>query len=204
MKKPEQDIVAYNRGAWDVQVERKNPWTVPVSPEEVARARGGDVRIVLTPTKRVPKSWLLPLKDKDVLCLAGGGGQQAPLLAAAGARVSVLDNSPRQLEQDQLVARREGLQIKTVLGLMSDLSAFDDNSFDLIVHPCSNTFAPEILPVWQEAFRVTRPGGNLLSGFDNPLIYIFDYEEFEKKNLVAKHKIPYSDAESLSEDMKGR
>jgi len=30
-------------------------------------------------------------------CLASGGGQQGPVLAAAGAHVTVFDNSPRQL-----------------------------------------------------------------------------------------------------------
>jgi hypothetical protein len=38
-------------------------------------------------------------------------GQQGPILAAAGARVTVLDNSPRQLSQDRMVAERDGLEI---------------------------------------------------------------------------------------------
>mgnify|MGYP003315945386 CR=1 FL=1 len=33
------------------------------------------------------------LDGKHVLCLAGGGGLQAPLYAAAGARVTVVDSS---------------------------------------------------------------------------------------------------------------
>ena len=88
------DILTYNRRAWDRQVERGNPWTVPVTAEEVARARTGDWRIVLTPTKPVPADWFLPLDGLDVLCLASGGGQQGPILAAAGANVTVFDNSP--------------------------------------------------------------------------------------------------------------
>ena len=199
---PSKDIYSYNRMAWDRQVADGNQWTLPVSSEEIEQARNGQCKIVLTPSKLVPQEWLMPLKGKEVLCLAGGGGQQAPLLAAAGAIVSVLDNSPSQLEQDQKVAEREGLEVNTVLGVMTDLSAFEDNRFDLIVHPCSNCFTPDVLPVWKEAYRVTKPGGHLISGFTNPLFYIFDYEEFEKKNLVVKHKIPYSDIESLSEPMK--
>ncbi len=202
MTQPDKDVVAYNRSAWDRQVADGNQWTIPVTPEEIEDARNGECNIVLTPTKLVPQEWLGDLRGKSVLCLAGGGGQQAPLMAAAGAKVSVLDNSPAQLAQDQNVADREGLEIETVLGVMTDLTAFADDSFDLIVHPCANSFAPEILPVWKEAYRVTKPGGHLLAGFSNPLLYIFDYEEFEKKNLVVKHKIPYSDVESLSDEMK--
>jgi 2-polyprenyl-3-methyl-5-hydroxy-6-metoxy-1,4-benzoquinol methylase len=62
------------------------------------------------------------LPGADVLCLASGGGQQGPLLAAAGASVTVLDASPRQLEQDRAVAARDGLVIRTVEGDMADLS----------------------------------------------------------------------------------
>src|SRR4051794_6405376 len=153
-----EDILLYNRRAWDRQVERSNPWTVPVTVEEVARARIGDWRIVLTPTKPVPADWFPSLVGLDVLCLASGGGQQGPILAAVGASVTVFDNSPAQLAQDRLVADREGLTIETVQGDMADLSVFPDSRFDLIIHPVSNVFVPDVKPVWREAFRVLRPG----------------------------------------------
>ena len=114
----------------------------------MARAREGVWTIVLTPTKPVPSGWFPNLNGLDVLCLASGGGQQGPILAAAGARVTVFDNSPGQLARDRIVAEREGLAIETVLGDMADLSAFPKARFDLIVHPVSNIFAPEIRPVW--------------------------------------------------------
>lgn len=193
------DITAHNRAAWDHRVRVKNGWTVPVEPDEVARARGGDVRIVLTPSKHVPSDWLQGLSGRRVLCLAAGGGQQAPLLAAAGASVTVFDNSPAQLEHDRLVAEREGLEIQRVLGDMSDLRAFESESFDLIVHPCSNSFVPDVHPVWAEASRVLRPGGHILSGFSNPVIYIFDDSAAAAGKLVVRHALPYSDLTSLTD-----
>ena len=130
----------------------------------------------------------------DLLCLASGGGQQGPILAAAGARVTVFDNSPAQLAQDESVAARDGLDLRTVLGDMRDLSAFGDASFDLILHPVSNLFSPELAPVWRECFRVLRPGGALLSGFLNPDVYLFDFQVMDTTGeLVVKHKLPYSD-----------
>ncbi len=30
----------------------------------------------------------------------------------------------------------------------------ENESFDLIIHPVSNTFVPNVLPVWKEAYRV--------------------------------------------------
>src|SRR5205085_9644863 len=101
------DVLAYNRHAWDRQSARANRWTVPIGPEVIAAARRGEWQVVLTPTRPVPRHWFPPLAGLDVLCLASGGGQQAPVLAAAGAAVTILDNSPRQLAQDRLVADRE-------------------------------------------------------------------------------------------------
>ncbi|MEZ0276700.1 MAG: class I SAM-dependent methyltransferase, partial [Roseimicrobium sp.] len=153
------DILAYNREAWNRRVAQGNEWTVPVSAEAIARAREGEWSIVLTPLKPVPSDWFPGLRGKKVLGLAAGGGQQGPLLAAAGAEVTIFDNSPAQLAQDAAVAEREKLSLNTLQGDMADLSVFEDETFDLIVHPCSNCFVPDIKPVWREAFLVLKPGG---------------------------------------------
>jgi ubiquinone/menaquinone biosynthesis C-methylase UbiE len=193
------DIREHNRLAWDKQVEKGNPWTVPVSPEEIAAARQGQWRILLTPTRPLPHDWLGDLTGKQVLCLASGGGQQGPVLAAAGARVTVLDNSPKQLEQDRRVAQREGLALETVEGDMADLNMFADQRFDIIVHPVSNVFAPDVMPVWREAFRVLRRGGILVAGFDNPVVHVFDEKLVEQTGrLEVKYALPYSSVEHLS------
>lgn len=194
------DIREYNRNAWNKEVERGNEWTRAVSPEVIAAARQNRWEVLLTETKPVPRDWFPDLNALDVLCLASGGGQQAPILAAAGARVTVFDNSPKQLEQDRKVSEREELGIVTVEGDMIDLSSFADESFDLIFHPCSNLFIPDVRPVWKEAFRVLRRGGVLLSGFVNPVIYIFDHRLDESRPLQAHHALPYSDTRSLSEE----
>ena len=194
------DIREHNRRAWDQQVEYGNPWTVPVSPEDIAAARNGDWRIVLTPTKPVPHDWLPGLRGKRVLCLASGGGQQGPVLAAAGACVTVFDNSPRQLEQDRRVAEREHLTLETVEGDMRDLSALASESFEAIVHPVSNAYVPDVLPVWREAFRVLCRGGVMVAGFNSPAVYLFDYELAERTGqLQVRYRLPYSDVEQLPE-----
>jgi SAM-dependent methyltransferase len=97
------------------------------------------------------------------------------------------------------VAEREGLSIVTVEGDMRDLSAFADESFDLVFHPVSNCFIYEVRPIWQEAFRVLRPGGTLLAGFNNPAFYIFDFPKSEQGILEVRYKLPF-DARQLSEE----
>lgn len=196
------DVREHNRMAWNKAVANKDQWTIPVAPQQIEAARQGQWHIILTPLIPVPKSWFPPdLHGIDVLCLASGGGQQGPILAAAGANVTIFDNSPAQLGQDRFVAERDGLTIHTVEGDMRDLSAFADGSFDLIFHPVSNLFVPDVRPVWLEAYRVLRPGGSLLSGFLNPLTYIFDIIKADDEGaLEVKYSIPFSDLTSLSEE----
>ncbi|QOV88385.1 class I SAM-dependent methyltransferase [Humisphaera borealis] len=196
------DLLAYNRDAWDRRVAGQNQWTVPVSAGEIAEARSGNWQIVLTPTKPVPRDWFPPLAGARVLGLAAGGGQQGPILAAAGAEVTVFDLSPAQLAQDDLVARRDGLALRTVQGDMADLSCFADGSFDLIVHPCSNCFVPDILPVWREAYRVLRPGGTLLAGFTYPIAFVFDPELEQAGVFQIKYAMPYSDLTLTEQERK--
>jgi SAM-dependent methyltransferase len=191
------DVRSFNREAWDREVgSGQNPWTVPVSPEVIANARKGEWSVLLTETIPVPREWFPPLQGLKILGLACGGGQQGPIFAAAGAEVTIFDNSPAQLARDCEVAEREGLNIRTVEGDMRDLSVFADESFDFIFHPTSNLFIHEIRPVWREAYRVLRHGGIMLAGFMNPLFYLFDYDDMEKGNLHIRHKIPYSDVET--------
>lgn len=194
------DIRSYNREAWDREVESQNRWTQPVSHEVIEKARRGDFGILLTENIPVPHRWLPPLNGADVLCLASGGGQQGPVLAAVGANVTVFDNSPAQLKQDQLVAEREGSTLKTVEGDAADLSVFADESFDLIFNPVSTVFMPDVRVVWRECFRVLRHGGILMTGAMNPVHYIFDLFKADEGILEVTHSIPYSDVTNLSKE----
>lgn len=185
--------MAHNRTAWDREVDSGNEWTRPVGPDVIERARRGDWSVDLIGYQAVPRDWFPPdLAGQEVLCLASGGGQQGPVLAAAGASVTVFDNSPRQLSRDQEVAARDGLAIRTVLGDMRNLGAFGDTCFDIVFHPVSNVFCPDIAPVWREAFRVLRPGGVLLAGFMNPDVFIFDVAALDRGELVVRHRLPFS------------
>jgi SAM-dependent methyltransferase len=192
------NILEHNREAWNRQVRGGNPWTVPVTREDVARARRGDWSIVLTSQRPVPRSWFPPLPGCNVLCLAGGGGQQGPILAASGADVTVFDLSPLQLARDREVAQREGLELRIEEGDMANLSRFPAESFDLIVHPTSNVYVPDVRRVWREAFRVLRPGGTLLSGFLQPTNYAVEEIAEEPGTYRIRHAIPFSDTDSLS------
>jgi SAM-dependent methyltransferase len=194
----------HNRRAWDREVENENPATIPVGPEEIARARGGRPFLTLTGNKPLPQSWLQDSFGVPTLCLACGGGQQAPIIAAAGGLVTSFDNSPRQLERDRALADAHGLTVSCVLGDMRDLCVFQDGSFDFVMFGLASQFVPDPKPVWQEIARVLRPKGRLVAAIVNPISYILDWSGYQQGMMNVRHSLPYSDIGSLSEDERSR
>ena len=102
---------------------------------------------------------------KDILCLASGGGQQAPILAAAGADVTSFDNSAKQLEQDKFVADRENLEIRLEKGDAADLSRFADAIFRFDFSSLLELFYGGSAADLERCFRVLRRGGTSSFGF---------------------------------------
>jgi len=193
------NVPEYNRYAWDSQVAQGNKFTLPVGTEEIAAARQGKFSVLLTETKPVPCDWFPEsFRGLEILGLACGGGQQGPVFAALGANVTIFDNSPAQLERDRQVASREGLSIRTVEGDMRDLSVFASGTFDVVFHPVSNVFCPEVRPVWREAHRVLHRGGLLLAGIANPVYYLFGTTLEDQATLTVRYAIPYSDLDAFT------
>jgi SAM-dependent methyltransferase len=188
-------VYAYNSAAWDKEAERKVRWSRPVSPAAIAKARRKGPAIFLTPDTPVPAAWLSKARGGDILCLGGGGGQQAPLLATLG-RVISADASQRQLDLDRYVAGRDGLDLTTIRTDMARLSKIRSASIDLIVNPCSSCFVRDMRPVWKECHRVLRPGGEIISGHLNP-VYFLAHQGDRRKDLTISRKLPYSDEASL-------
>ena len=192
------NITEHNRDAWDRFVTNKDRWTIPVSEEDIEKAKNGHWNVVLTPAKPVPHEWFPDLKGLKILGLASGGGLQGPILAAAGADITIFDNSENQLSQDWKLSEAFNLNIKTIQGDMKDLSVFEDESFDLIFNPCSVVFADDLKPIWGECFRVLKPDGILMTGLINPIIYQLGPEESNPLQII--YPQPYSDLNSLPKE----
>ena len=198
------DYLEHNREAWNRESSAGGEWSIPVSAQTIAAAKGGDWNVILTPLKLVPREWFGDLKGKRVLCLASAGGQQAPILAAAGAKVVSFDLSDEQLARDAEVAARDDLDLQCVRGDMADLSKFSGDSFDLIFHAVSNVFVPDVEQVWRECYRVLKPKGALLAGYMNPSFFLFDHDEsIRSGRLEVKYVLPYAEPESLDAARKG-
>ena len=179
------DINAETIDRW---VENGWEWGVPISQEQFRAAVSGDWQMLLTPVKPVPREWFPPLRGAKVLGLASGGGQQMPIFAAQGAECTVLDYSERQLESERMVAAREGYAIEIVRADMTKPLPFPDASFDLIFHPVSNCYIEDVQHVWDECFRILRPGGLLMAGLDNGFNFLFGGEDEQE----IRYSLPFN------------
>lgn len=140
--------------------------------------------------------WIVNVKGKDALCLAGAGGLQAPLLAAAGANVTVIDISEKMLDRDRQMAKKYNLDIRIEHGNMTDLSRFSDGSFDYVINPASLFYVPDVMPVFRECYRVLRHGGSLILAAPSPIAYVCDFVNDENGGYYkAVNKMPYISAE---------
>lgn len=156
--------VEHNSRAWDRLAAEAVPLARPAVDEAFA-----DPRAWLGSAGPAGRPWLpAHLTGLDVLCLAAGGGKHGPLYAAAGARVTVLDVSPAMLALDREVARERKIDLEIVEGSMDDLSMLPAAGFDIVIHPVSTCYLPDVAPVFREVARVTRRGGLYVSQHKSP------------------------------------
>ena len=149
----------HNRRAWDSLVRQRQRFTRPaddadfVNPLAAVDANG----------------WLGPsIAGRRVLCLAAGGGRQSALYAAAGAIVTVVDLSDEMLALDREVAAERSLEIRTIEASMDNLSMLAASSFDIVIHPVSTCYVPDVAAVYREVARVTAAGGLYISQHKQP------------------------------------
>lgn len=148
-----------NRAAWNERV-RRGDWYIDT-------AKDSDFLNPLSIAD--PIGWLESVAGKRVLCLAAGGGRHGPLIAAAGAHVTVVDLSPQMLELDRKVASDRSLTLTTVEASMDDLSPLANGQFDAVIQPVSTCYVPDVLKVYREVARVLCQGGIYVSQHKQPV-----------------------------------
>jgi SAM-dependent methyltransferase len=67
------------------------------------------------------------------------------------------------LELDRQVARERGIDLDIVQGSMDDLGMLGQGRFDVVIHPVSTCYLPDVAAVFAAVANVTRPGGLYLS-----------------------------------------
>lgn len=171
-----------------------------ITHEKYIEALEGKIEVSLAGVTLVPKEWFPRLKDKSVLGLASGGGQQGPVFAAHGARTTILDLSERQIENERYVAKREGYDIRIIKGDISKPLPFYDEEFDLIFNPISNCYIAEIQPLWNECARIIKPGGILMMAFVKEEHFLFEPDFKNEDFLISRHTLPFNPLTDLTEE----
>jgi SAM-dependent methyltransferase len=180
------EVAKYNVERWRAMVESEALYTRPLLDldEESARARVDG------------RGWLGDLAGRRVLCLAGGGGKESAAFALLGARVTVLDLSAEQLEQDRRAAAHYGLGVETLQGDMRDLSALYGAEFDVVAHSYSLNFVPDAPAVFREVARVLRRGGLYRFMCANPFLMGLSTRDWDGRGYSLKQ--PYSDGAEVT------
>jgi len=156
-------VLDHNARAWDALAAAGAALARPAGDESFGDPRGW------LGGGEAARPWLPARFDGlHVLCLAAGGGKHGPLYAAAGASVTVVDLSPAMLELDREVARARRLAIEILQGSMDDLSMLAAGRFDVVIHPVSTCYVPDVGRVFREVARVTRAGGLYVSQHKAP------------------------------------
>ncbi len=146
-----------------------------------------------------PEGRLGDLVGRRVLCLAGGGGQQSAIFGLLGAQVTVFDLSEEQLQRDREVADHYHLVITTEQGDMRDLSRFEEASFDLVWHPYSINFVPDVQMVFRQVARLLPRDGRYYLQCTNPFSHGLAETDWNEKGYTLKY--PYIDGtEIISRD----
>ena len=152
------ELAKYNKERWEALAQAGVEYSRPFLNLDATTAR----QVV------DPQGFIGEIAGKNVLCLAGGGGQQSAAFALLGAQVTVLDLSETQLQRDQQAAQHYHLTINTEQGDMRDLSRFVDHAFDVVWHAHSINFVSNTQPVFDGVARVLKPGGFYHLSFHNP------------------------------------
>lgn len=132
---------------------------------------------------------LSPQKEELILDAGAGTGNLAILIENKGAKVIALDFSKEALD----IYKNKNPQGETVLHNLEEKLPFPDNYFDKIVsnNTLYNIPKEKRLQVFQEFFRVLKPGGvvvvsNIHKDFKPFKIYVNGIKKSIKKNGLLK------------------
>lgn len=163
---PNEDEMTDTASLEDREADFHDEWAESHDPNEL------DVDAVWTGDGCPEVQWieeqLGDLSGKRILDLGSGLGEASVWFALKGAEVTALDISPGMLEVLSQAAANYGVEVDTVVGSASDLSMFDDDTFD-IVYGANVLHHIDIAECIGHAHRVLVPGGK--AAFWDPVKY---------------------------------
>jgi len=114
------------------------------------------------------------LKAIDLGC---GAGQNAVALARAGAIVTGVDFSDKQLAEARKLAGEFDIPIRLINSDISRLVKLKNDEYDIAISACAMAYVKDLKRALPEAFRILKPGGRFILSIMHPVQYIIDGDE---------------------------
>ena len=191
-----------NQRLWDRLVEEGCGFTLPwldLDRDIVQQLANGELDPVPESLQEMyPVHLLAEVCDRDVLCLASGGGQQSAVFGLLGSRVTVVDLTEGQLVGDRRAAEHHGYPVTAIQADMRDLSCLGDETFDIVWQAPSLSYVPDLQPVFDEVHRALRPGGVYRTEFNNPATQFLDTDGWDGEGY--RMTVPYAVRRSADDD----
>jgi len=109
-------------------------------------------------------------KGLKVLEIGAGTCNCGIVLAKMEADVTCLDISKEQIKIGCNVAKNEGVEIKTIVSDMTDLSSVESNTIDLVISMSALMYVEDYLKVYKEVNRVLKNNGRYIYSTSHPFM----------------------------------
>ncbi len=176
-----------NQAFWDASTEW---WREKEDQRGLWRKAHQDATLVLSP---VEMPFLNDVNAQDVCVLGSGDNQVAFALAGLGGHVTSVDISERRLAVAADRARTLGLQLEFLQADVTDLSALEDNSFDLVyTGGHMSVWISDIHKYYAEAVRILKPAKRFVVNEYHPVRRMWLDEEGPEPRHHYCNRGPYS------------
>src|ERR1044072_1767809 len=177
-----------NQAFWDASIEW---WKEKEDQRGLWRKAHQDPTLVLSPAEM---PFLNDVDAQEVCVLGSGDNEVAFALAGLGGHVTSVDISERRLAVAEDRARTLGLQLTFVQAAVTDLSALEDNSFDLVyTGGHMSVWISDIQKYYAEAVRILKPDSLFVVNDYHPMRRMWiDAEGPEPRNYYF-NRGPYED-----------
>ena len=125
------------------------------------------------------EAFLGKVDGQDVIDFGCGEGSNTRRLARAGARMSGIDLSTRQIAHARAAEAADPLGIVYHIGSFAEPTPFPDAAFDRVVSTFALMDGPDLPGAMREAYRLLRPGGLLAFSVLHPC-HVTPGERWEK------------------------
>lgn len=167
-----------NKRRWEVGSEQ---WARRADSRGTWRRCPREPELVLCPREL---HYLAGIRNQRVAVLGSGDNQVAFALAGLGGKVTSVDISQNQLDVAERRARELGLEMSFLRADVTDLSAIDSGTFDIVYtggHVA--VWVSDLGAYYTEAARILRPGGLFMIAEYHPFRRIW---ENSKEGLTVK------------------